>query len=157
MKKIYSVVSLSFLVMFLLVSNVNSSSDSVKHNNKKERNVSSAKWVEFTNDDDGNVYSYQKVNIEKDIVQVWKKIVYSDEGRKKYIKWRTSTPKGYDKLSYVTFLNDIDCKKKSKRSLSVIHYDTDSKVLWSYDYDKPKWSHISPDTSDEKLLKEVCK
>jgi len=68
MKKISSVISLSFLVLFLTVSCEKSSSD----------------WVEYRNEK-GYVSSYKKVNIQKDdgnyIVQVWDKYVFSDKGK----------------------------------------------------------------------------
>jgi len=48
---------------------------------------SSDDWVKYRNDDYGNVYSYKKVNIDKGIVQVWRKKVFSDEGRKKEIQY----------------------------------------------------------------------
>jgi len=70
------VISLSFLVFFLLTSNVNSSPN----------------WVKYLNDKDGNICSYKKVNSNKDngnyIVQVWTKIVLSEKRREEIIQKR---------------------------------------------------------------------
>ena len=141
MKKISSVISLSFLVLLLLVGCNKSSSD----------------WVKYRDDNDGNVYSYKKVNIQKDkndyIVQVWIKKVYSDKGRK-----IQPPPPGQwiDDIDSMD-LNEIDCKKQRIRILSSIIYDTDGRESSKKDYDNSKWDHIVPDSNDENLLKIVCK
>ena len=63
MKKFYSVISLLFLVLFLLLSCNKSSSD----------------WVEYKNEN-GYVISYKKVSIDKDdIVKAWGKTVNPDK------------------------------------------------------------------------------
>lgn len=67
MKTIYSVIFLPFLIILLLVTSVNGSSDD---------------WVEYGRATNDNIHSYNKVKIlhrTKDIVQVWCEIVYSDE------------------------------------------------------------------------------
>ncbi|MDD5344630.1 MAG: hypothetical protein PHW12_09450 [Smithella sp.] len=148
MKKISLVISLSFLVLFLLTSNVNSSPN----------------WVKYLNDKDGNICSYKKVNINKDngnyIVQVWTKIVLSEKRRKEIIQKRIElgiSTKGDDKLSEEWGLSEIDCKKKTERILSVTLYDTDGNVLFSRNYDKREWSYVIPDSRGDILLKKVCK
>ena len=75
MKKISSVISLSFIVLFLLVTPVMGSDD----------------WVEYSHDKDGVKY----------IVQVWEKKFLSDKNKKKYIQVRRhsgKSTKGWDKL-----------------------------------------------------------
>jgi hypothetical protein len=105
MKIISSFIFLSFIVLFLLVSNVNSSSD----------------WVKYIVDKDGNVHSYRKGDIKKDggkyIVQVWDKTVYSYKSKEKEIQLRKESglsTEGYDKLSNKNILTEIDCNKKRK-------------------------------------------
>jgi hypothetical protein len=70
-KKVFSVISLLFLVLFLLVSCEKSSSD----------------WVEYNEDNDGNVWFYKKGDINKDgdkfLVKVWDNRVFSDKSREK--------------------------------------------------------------------------
>jgi hypothetical protein len=156
-KNICSVISLLFLL--LLVGCVSSSSNLVKSEDSND-------WVKFMNDDDGNVYSYKKVNIDKNgknyIVQVWEKQIYSNEGREKEIQSRIKdglSIEGYNKLSEQRILFAIDCKKRRDQGLSLIQYDKDGNVLFSYDIDtnKRKWSYVTPDSYDEIVLKEVCK
>ncbi|MGA2783013.1 MAG: surface-adhesin E family protein [Smithella sp.] len=157
-KNICSVISLSVLVLLLLVGCVSSSSKLVKSEDGND-------WVKFMNDDVGNVYSYKKVNIDKNggnyIVQVLEKQIYSNEGREKEIQSRIKdglSIEGYNKLSEQRILFEIDCKKRRDHGLSLIQYDKDGKVLFSYDIDtnKRKWSHVITDSYDEIVLKKVC-
>jgi hypothetical protein len=147
MKKIGSVIFLLVLVFFLLASCENSSSD----------------WVKYKDDNDGNIYSYNKENIAKDsgnyMVQVWEKQAYSDIGREKEIQSRKKDElsiKGYDKLLQKNVLYEIDCKKHMISVLAIIHYDTDGKALYSGGTLERKWLDIKPDSTGEALQKEVC-
>ena len=143
MRKISLVISLSFLVVFLFVGCVSSSSNLV---------IS------------GNVVSYRMENIQnnggKYIVQVWEKEIYSDKGREELIqKMRDNeiSTERYDKLKETMSLYEIDCKRKRKNILSVTDYDMDGKVLFTYSYDKQQWVYIVPDSKFDSFRKEVCK
>jgi hypothetical protein len=147
MKKIISVVSLSFLVLFLLVSNVNSSSD----------------WVKYKTDNDGNVYSYKKGNIKhltKDIVQVLVKTVFSNEGKKYELEFLRenglSNAEKYNSLSYEISLEKIDCKNDRSQFLSLTSYDTNDKTLFPFSYKEPKWEDIIRGSMLDILRKKVC-
>jgi hypothetical protein len=147
MKKIGSVISLSFLVLFLLAGCENSSSD----------------WVKYKDDNDGNIYSYNKENIAKDsgnyMVQVWGKEGYSDKGRMKELQSRTKdglSTERYEKLLQKNILYEIDCKKQMISILAIIHYDTDGKALYSGGTLERKWFNIKPDSTEWNLQKEVC-
>jgi hypothetical protein len=154
MKTIASVISLLFLV--LLVGCVNSSSDSVK---KSEHND----WVNYIYDTNGNVYSFKKGNVKKEkddyIVQVWGKVVFSDEGKEEEIQLLTKygmSTEGFDKLSKEIILGEIDCNTQMINILSINHYDTNGKLLHSESYDEPEWNHIISNSNGELLLKKVC-
>ena len=150
MKKISSVISLSFLVLFLLAGCVSSSSNLVKSADDND-------WVNFDDNDEG-VYSYKKGNIDKDVVQVWRKKVFSDEGRKKQIQDLTEnghTTGVFDKLSDARDLIEIDCKNLKKRTISTKLYDQNKEIFFQY-YNE-EWSSITPNSHGETLLKEVCK
>jgi hypothetical protein len=147
MKKIGSVIFLLVLVLFLLASCDNSSSD----------------WVKYKDDNEGNIYLYNKENIAKDcgnyMVQVWGKQVYSNIGREKEIQSRTKdklSTKGYDKLLQKNVLYEIDCKKQMISILAIIHYDTNGKALYSGGTLERKWFDIKPDSTEANLQKEVC-
>jgi len=118
--------------------------------------------VKYNSDDDGNVYSYKKGEIDKDgIRQVWIQIVYSDKGREKEIQSKIEngeSTEGYDKLLKTETLVEVECKKQRRRILFIIDTDKDRKKLFSEDNNKPEWSYIIPDSLGEELfLKTVCK
>lgn len=147
MKKCGSVITLLFLVLLLLVSCEKNSSD----------------WVPYKYDNEGNVSSYKKGNIQKDddnyIVQVSVKVVYSDKGREKFIQTITEngvSTKEYDKLSYRIYLKEIDCKNQKMKILSINNYDTNGKVFGSRNYPESEWEQIVPDSHKDALRKNVC-
>lgn len=139
---------LPFLIILLFVTPVFGSSD---------------EWVEYDISKNGNIYSYNKGNIKhrtKNIVQVWIKEVFSDEGREKIIQpmRKGGLPtEEWEKLSHTLVLDEIDCKKRRYQILSVTHYDTDGKGFSIHLYDKPKWDYIVPRSTMNTLRKKVCK
>ena len=142
MKKISPIISLSFVVLFLLVTTVWGSSD----------------WVEFYTGKMGNVTSYKKVTIEGQEKYVVKE-VFSDKGRKEYIQDRAEkglSTEGYDKLFSLQSLSEIDCKENKIMNISVSDFDTDGKQLNSHFNDKPKWVKIRNNSFFDSLRKEVC-
>ncbi len=144
MKNISSVISLSFLVLFLLVTNVWSLSD----------------WVKFYTGKMGNVTLYKKVTTANGQEKYLVKEVFSDKGRKEYIQDRIEKKlsiEGYDKLSNIQSLSEIDCKEKKIMTISVFYFDTDGKKLDSYFVDKPKWVKIHNNSFFDILQKQVCK
>lgn len=148
MKTISSIISLPFLIIILLITPVMASSD---------------EWVEYDMSKNGNIYSYNKVNIKhrtKNIVQVWIKEVFSDEGREKIIQPLSKgglTTEEWEKLSHTLVLDEIDCKKRKSRILSITYYNTDGKGFFIHSYDKAEWDYIVPRSMMNTLRKKVCK
>jgi hypothetical protein len=123
-------------------------------------NSNKSDWVEFYTSKMGNVTSYKKVTTEKDQAKCLVKEVFSDKGRKEYIQKRIEKKlsiEGYDKLSNIQSLSEINCKKRMIMSISVSDFDTDGKKLDSYFVDKPKWVKIRDNSFFDYLKKEVCK
>jgi hypothetical protein len=144
MKNISSVIFLSFLIPFLLANPIIGSSD----------------WVEFYTDKMGNVTSYKKVTAENRQEKYVVKEVFSKKGRKAYIQDRIEKKlsiEGYDKLSNIQSLSEIDCMEKKIMNISVFYFDTDGKKLDSYFVDKPKWVKIRNNSFFDILQKQVCK
>jgi hypothetical protein len=144
MKKISSVIFLPVLIIFLLVFTVFGSSD----------------WVEFYTGKMGNVTSYKKVTIEKGREKYVVKEFFSDKGREEYIQRMIEkglSTDGYEKLSNIQSLSEIDCKKSNIMNISVFYFDTEGKKLNSHFVDKPKWVKIPNNSFFNSLLKEVCK
>jgi hypothetical protein len=147
MKKVHSVIVLSFLIILLLLTSVNGAED----------------WVKYSVDKEGNAYSYNKITIKhrtENVVEVWEKVVFSNAGKEKYVQnlknmgwWM----EGWDKFSYSVFLNEIDCKKEMSRILSGTDYDANGSPLKNISSDELKeWIDIVSDSMMDTLRKEVC-
>jgi hypothetical protein len=147
MNKISSLLSISFLILLLLVIPV----------------MGSSNWVEYSRNSEGNILLYQKVNIQKDknndMDKIWVKRVFSDVGRKKYVKLTKDKgiwTEGLDKISHIVGLYEIDCKKRMTRQLSVVIYDMDGKNIGSLSNGEPKWSSIVSGSEMDSLRKKFC-
>jgi len=152
MKNISSVISLSFIVLFLYVGCVSSSSNLVKSGDDND-------WVINYTDMNNDVIFYKIENRIKDVVQVWGRRVFSDEGRKEFIKDRIDnrlSVEGMDKIDHFNTLYEINCDKKTDRVLSVVSYDTDGKVI-SSSVVETKWKYTVPNSIGDSFLKKVCK
>jgi hypothetical protein len=132
----------------------------VTDKNLAQVNSNQSDWVRFNTGKSGNVASYKKATIEKGREKCVVKEVFSDKGRKEYIQDRTEkglSTEGYDKLSNIQSLSEIDCKEKKIMNISVSDFDTDGKQLNSHFNDKPKWVKIRNNSFFDSLRKEVCK
>ena len=122
-------------------------------------NSNQSDWVIFITGKSGNVASYKKVSTEKGREKFVVKEVFSDKGRKEYIQDRLEkglSTEGYEKLSSLQSLSEIDCKENKIMNISVSDFDTDGKKLNSHFNDKPKWVKIRNNSFFDSLRKEVC-
>ena len=152
MKKIILVVSLSLLVLFLFAGCHKKSSNLMKSGSNND-------WVMNYTDVNGDVIYYKVEQTVNNVVQVWGKRVFSDEGRKEFIKDRTDNGlsiEGMDKLDHFNTLYEINCSEKTDRVLSVVTYDTGGKVI-SSSVVETKWDYIVPDSLGDSFRKKVCK
>ena len=124
----------------------------------------SYEWVKYHDDNEGNAYFYKKGKTTKDgdrhIVQAWVKEVYSTKGKEKELQSRINdglSNQGYDKLSYKKCLYEIDCRKQRISILSISHYSTEDKILYSGGSDIRRWFDIEANSTGDHLQKEVCK
>jgi hypothetical protein len=120
-------------------------------------------WVQYSKNEQGATHLYKRASIDKDgekhIVKVLNKWIFSKEEKVKTIQYRKEkrlSTQGYDKLSHMVYLSEIDCQKKNERMVYLFLYDNNGKKLYSHTYE-PQWDNISPDSNEDILLKEVCK
>jgi len=116
-------------------------------------------WVKNYTDMNDDIIFYKIENRIKDVVQVWGRRVFSDEGRKEFIQDRIDnrlSVEGMDKIDHFNTLYEINCDKKTDRVLSVVSYDTDGKVI-SSSVVETKWEYIVPNSIGDSFLKIVCK
>ncbi len=132
--------------------------------------VRGANWVPFEANNVGDVFYYDKESINNysgNIVRVWDKEIFSEEGKKNLINVLVRTglsedkllQKGYDKVASKTNLIEINCKDKTAGILSLTYYYADGSVLETFDlsgYDVPR-IHINPESAIEKLHNKVCR
>jgi hypothetical protein len=118
----------------------------------------SSDWVEYFRTNSGDILSYDKDrinNVTKDIVQVWVKDVLSNERKNNLIDYHKYVY-NIEMLSHYISLNEIDCKKRMYRSLSVTGRDTDGNDLFSSSDDNSQWNRIPAKSGWETLQKTVC-
>jgi len=124
---------------------------------------SSTDWVKYGEDNDGNVFLYNKRTITKGgkkYIKVWDIVIISDEGRDRVIKDQEKnglSTDGWGLLTHNISLCQIDCNNKMIQILSVTEYDINGKVLSSVDNNNPKWKYIVLDSMGDSLRKKVCK
>jgi hypothetical protein len=121
-------------------------------------------WKKFGTDHDGDHY-YRFDDSGKafpDIFSIKTRLVYSEEGKKRYIEERRQARlslKDFDKLSSRTVLYGLNCFSKTKELcvLEVFELSQDGATL---DYAKAgsykDWKTISEETIHEALYKVAC-
>lgn len=119
-------------------------------------------WIEYGKFK-GSVYAYNKNSIKRtsnNIIQVWRKLTYSDAHRERDIQMLVKTGaysrKQLEKLWYDVTLDEIDCKKNRARSISITCYDTSNNVILQRSNDKAKWQFIVPKSHEYYLKQQVC-
>ena len=121
-----------------------------------------SEWVKYGEDKRGTLHYYKKGNVNKDsdVVKVLNKWVFSKREISDAIQYRREnrlSAKGYNKLSHMIYLSEIDCQNQSERMLYLFLYDTDGKSLYSHTFSNPEWTLIQPESNGETIHKAVCK
>ena len=163
MKKIVSVISLSFLLLLVFVNPQNGYSESVV----SEQNVKSLKatpripdsevWESISPD-----YYYNKTSLTKssNFMYVYIYKIVTDNQRKKVIEMlkKNDLEKSikYKNWDHYISLNKFDCKNKKSKFEEIINYDNEGNILYQYTYKDSEWKSISPETLTEELYNKVC-
>ena len=156
MKKIGSVISLSFLIILLLVGCEKISSNRIQDGRDEK---SSSDWVKVETDMNGDVISYKIEQRIENTVQLWGERIFSDEGRKEFIRTMRDygfSTKGLAKSGHIMSLYEINCHMKTGRLLSIVIYDTGGKIIYADSFVDPQWEYIPPDSVGDKYQKKVC-
>jgi len=145
MMKAKHVHSLICLVIFLLFAN----------------QAWAADWIYYAPMSTGHMYydksSIKKVN--KNIIRVWTKTIFIENGKKQYFSFLKSigkAPDNPDMLNYQLVLVEIDCVNKKYRISSLSIYDEKDSILASLPKPSDQWIDIPPNTQMEILKNEVC-
>lgn len=121
-----------------------------------------SEWVKYGKDKRGTLHYYKKGKVDNDsgIVKVLNKWVFSKKEISEAIQYRREnrlSTRGYDKLSYMVYLSEIDCSGQNERMLYLFLYNQEGKALFSHTYKNPEWTMIQPESNGELVLKAVCK
>lgn len=160
MKKIVSVISLSFLILFLL-SFVN------QENVYSEQNIEQSKITPRIPDSEiwENIspgYYYNKINITKssNFMYVYIYKIITDNQRKNVIETlkKNDLEKSikYKNWDHYISLKSFDCKNRKNKFEEIINYDDEGNILSQYTYKNNEWKSIPPETLTEELYNKVC-
>ena len=117
-------------------------------------------WVKLYTDANGDMVFYKIESRAENVVQVWGKRVFSNEGGNEFIRDRIDNGLsivGMEKLGHFNTLYEIDCKNKRDRVLSVVIYDAEGRIILADSFGNPKWEYIVPGSIGDSFRKEVCK
>ena len=147
MKKISSVISLSFSVVFLLVFSFPSVCFSAQPDSKE--------WESF---DKGWYYNKKNVTKSSNIITVWTYSIVTDDVRKKRIDSlnQQEESKKYRHFDHFTLLNKFDCQKRMTKLEEVIDYDDNGKVLSRIINKDSQWGYIVPQSTTQTLYEKLC-
>jgi hypothetical protein len=122
-----------------------------------------ADWIPYGKDEEGqHFYRLDARKTSPGIVRVWTQVIFSPEGRAKYIEKRQKYKfpiAGYEKLSRRTVLYELNCfsKKRENSVQEVFEVATDEKTL---DYARAgtykDWQEIPRGCMLDKLADIVC-
>ena len=121
-------------------------------------------WVSINTNKQGNFfYNRESVaELPNGIIKVWLKGEFSDKGRSDFIeaacKFSTCV-EGFDMLSYMLVLFEVNCSKKEQRAIASSFHTTDGHVLESGNFEgqpRLKWDSIPPESIEGRLYDAVC-
>jgi hypothetical protein len=122
-----------------------------------------ANWVYFSEPDDRTskeYYDADNITVTPDnTVRVRSRRVYSDSGRAMMLMERQKAgmpPGGYENLDALLALNELSCRRKEYRIISVETYERGGRLLDSVTFEDRKWKPVPPETSIGTLFKQVC-
>ena len=121
-------------------------------------------WVSINTNKQGNFfYNRESVaELPNGIIKVWLKGEFSDKGRSDFIEAAckfSPCVEGFDMLSYMLALLEVNCSKKEQRAIASSFHTTDGHVLESGNFEgQPRlgWDSIPPESIEGRLYDAVC-
>ena len=121
-------------------------------------------WVSINTNKQGNFfYNRESVaELPNGTIKVWLKGEFSDKGRSDFIEAAckfNSCVEGFDMLSYMLALLEVNCSKKEQRAIASSFHTTDGHVLESGNFEgQPRlgWDSIPPESIEGRLYDAVC-
>jgi len=113
------------------------------------------KWISFATSENGDEYFYNAASLKqvsKTVAQVWQMKKLSTASKGDYAK----RYKNFNNLTSVNTLIELDCKRKTIRSLSAVYYDDKGNTLESYDNPDSGRRLARPASTSDLLRIAVC-
>jgi len=106
-----------------------------------------AEWVEISPNTYMDKSSYE-YNSETKIARVWIKMINSEHSEMEKIIGK--------EVGHLVACEELDCARKQRRPISIVAYDTQSKILDSYDNPLSPWINIVPNSRFEPWYQLAC-
>ena len=121
-----------------------------------------AEWTHAFTESSVNDVLYDKkiLSVTDDIKKITVRTYYSEKGKSDFI--RTLVSRGRDVRGYVNFSHSdtvwlVNCKKKESDLSSFAEYDTDYKIISTYNAKEIMYEPIIPNTVGDILYQIVCR
>ena len=99
------------------------------------------------------------IYLSDDIVQVWTKEKPSKDMKEKYIQVRIKSRlsiNGWKKLNEVMTFQEVNCFKRTSKTIKTVFYDNDGNELDLVTYPNPEPFQIIPNSMGEILFNGIC-
>lgn len=171
MKKIGPVISVLFLIMFLMIMQINGYAEEVKF-----QPIIKSAWIEapassaptlnrpdrksWEHLSDDFYYNKKKLIKSSHTLSVWTyRKITADEKNFLTEYFRESDiekSNKYQTLDHQIMLLKIDCKKRLSKIQQLVNYDDKGTVLYEETYKNSDWKNISPNSKLEETYKKIC-
>ena len=118
-------------------------------------------WVYYGKTGYGDYY-YDKNSLAKvgpQVIKVGNKIKYSEDGRDRALRERKAGNQplaGWERLDYTLSFNELNCLKKTIRTVKVTDFNDQGKIIEDFDFERPQTEQIIPESMNDSLLKLAC-
>jgi hypothetical protein len=120
------------------------------------------RWIYYGKSKNGIFYYDKKsiTNVRPNVVRVWVKNKMSRLGKDESIQLRKKIDEptdGWDKLDYQMILQEVNCKKYTRKTIKFVYYNDEGEVLYVViDDSNSSIEQIVPDSMGDTLRKKVC-
>jgi hypothetical protein len=146
-----------------------SRNDDIESSASKINDIKSSSWVSVADNIDNRRLYYNESKIKylsKDIITVWTKMVYSEEGKRKIIYNFSQGKKNESKFRLDGTYNvdndmkiyEINCKNKTIKLVNSFTYDENGSLILYHDHSPSNtYEYIIPETVFDNLRRKVCR
>jgi hypothetical protein len=125
-------------------------------------------WIYFGESQDNYEYYYDKtsmITVSQNVFNVWMKRQPTKDKKDKVIQgmkehkakeYKKLLDDGWDKLDYNITLQEVDCRNNTIKTIKVVIYNDEGKILRVIDIPNPGIQQVLPETMDDLLIRKIC-